>query len=93
MVGGLPVLLIADVAELLGVKQKTISTYLTESRDVVGRGARARRGRYASHPFPAPNDHFGRIPWWHQDRADEIRAWDAERPGQGVGGGRPRQSD
>jgi hypothetical protein len=88
-------LLIEDVATLLGptIKPKTVSTYLTESREQVGKGARARRGRYASHPFPVPDGTVGRAPWWRLERADEIRQWAADRPGQGVGGGRPRVTD
>jgi len=79
------VLTIADVADLLGehIKQKTVSTYLTESREIVGRGDKARRGRYADHPFPAPNGYYGRAPWWAIERAEEIREWARTRPGQG----------
>ena len=38
--------------------------------------------------MPAPSGHFGRTPWW--DRA-VIVAWLEQRPGRGVGGGRPRK--
>ncbi len=82
-----------DVAELLGVKGKTISTYLYESQPEIGKQERKRRGRYATHPFPAPNDYHGKAPWWGLERRAEILVWDSERPGQGVGGGRPRQND
>lgn len=71
------------VAELIGVKPKTISQYLTESRE---------GGRYAAHPFPAPDGYIGKGPWWRVERADGIKQWAAERPGQGKGGGRPRRS-
>lgn len=80
----LPVLNRADVAALLGLKPKSISTYLTESRE---------GGRYETHPFPQPDGTIGRAPWWHPDRRDELLKWAAERPGQGVGGGRPRRSN
>ena len=43
----------------------------------------ASRGR-----MPPPTGHFGRTPWW--DRA-VIVAWLEQRPGRGVGGGRPRK--
>jgi hypothetical protein len=79
-VGGLPVLNRDAVAALLGLKPKSISQYLTESRP---------GGRYERHPFPAPDGTIGRAPWWHPKREDEIRAWAAARPGQGAGGGRP----
>ena len=81
-----------DVAQLLGpdIKGKTVSTYLYESRATVGKGAKERRGRYAGHPFPAPDGYQGKSPWWHKKRRMEILTWAAERPGQGAGGGRPR---
>jgi hypothetical protein len=84
-----------DVAELLGptIKGKTVSTYLYESQAKVGRGPRERVGRYAKHPFPAPDGYHGKAPWWRLERADEILTWRDTRPGQGAGGGRPRQSD
>ncbi|TDD24994.1 hypothetical protein E1287_37675 [Actinomadura sp. KC06] len=43
--------------------------------------------------FPAPDVHLGDrdLPGWLPERADEIRAWHAARPGQGAGGGRPRK--
>lgn len=77
-------LTIADVAKLLGpsIKPKTISTYMSESK---------RGGRYEKHPFPEPDGRIGRAPWWLPSRADAIRKWDVERPGQGAGGGRPRR--
>ncbi|MFB6392708.1 hypothetical protein [Polymorphospora lycopeni] len=80
---GLPVLDRKAVAELLGLEPKSISQYLFESRP---------GGRYEHHPFPAPDDRIGRAPWWRPERADEIREWAANRPGQGAGGGRPRRS-
>lgn len=38
--------------------------------------------------MPKPVRHIGRTPLW--DRSD-VLAWLATRPGQGVGGGRPRK--
>lgn len=69
-----------DVAEILGIKPKSVSQYLVESKE---------GGKYELHPFPAPNDYVGRSPWWALGREDEIKKWAADRPGQGVGGGRP----
>lgn len=82
-----PVLTIAEVAALLGpsIKPKTVSQYLSESRPKKGR-----KGRYEEHPFPEPDGRIGRAPWWLPSRETEILTWAAERPGQGVGGGRPR---
>lgn len=79
-----PVLDRTDVAAILGVKPKSVSQYLVESRPP---------GRYAKHPFPPPDGYIGRGPWWRRDRAEEIREWAAQRPGKGVGGGRPRRDD
>jgi predicted DNA-binding transcriptional regulator AlpA len=77
-------LTLTDLAQLLGVKTETVSFYRAHSK--AGR-------RYADHPFPAPDRLVGRSPIWHANRVEEIKAWDAQRPGRGVGGGRPRKSD
>lgn len=46
-------------------------------------------------PFPDPCIVLGLgehgIVGWHPDRAGEIIAWNATRPGRGAGGGRPRK--
>lgn len=70
------------VAKILGVQPKTVSQYLLESRG---------EGRYADHPFPTPDGRIGGGPYWLRKREREIRRWAADRPGQGVGGGRPRK--
>lgn len=74
----------ADLAELLGVKTATIRHY---------RAVSAPGGRYADHPFPEPSGHLGQTPYWLAERNDEIRKWAADRPGQGVGGGRPSRRE
>jgi hypothetical protein len=74
------VLTTADVASLLGVKPATIRHYRADSLP---------GGRYADHPFPAPNGKVGPLVYWNLDREQEIRDWAASRPGSGVGGGRP----
>ncbi len=79
----MPVLNRQAVADLIGVKAKTISQYLVESRG---------EGRYAGHPFPPPDGYIGKGPWWRKERAGEIKTWAEKRPGQGVGGGRPRRT-
>ena len=38
--------------------------------------------------LPAPDGMLGNRPWW---RPETIDAWQASRPGRGVGGGRPRR--
>jgi len=76
-----PVLDRTAVAKILGVQPRSVSQYLVDSKK--GR-------RYADHPFPAPDGHIGRSPYWNLDRKDEISAWDEGRVGQGSGGGRPR---
>lgn len=77
-------LTLADVADLLGMKTQTISFYRAHSKP--GR-------RYANHPFPAPSRLVGRSPIWMRDRTEELKAWDAARPGRGTGGGRPRKTE
>jgi hypothetical protein len=77
-----PVLDRAAVAALIGVRPKTISQYLVESGP---------EGRYADHPFPAPDGRIGRGPYWLRKREKEIRKWAETRAGQGAGGGRPKQ--
>lgn len=73
-------LTLADLAELLGVKPNTISFYRTHSKE---------GGRYANDPFPAEDRVIARTPVWSAERADEVKAWNGRRPGQGVGGGQP----
>lgn len=70
----------AAVAAFLGYSVKSISQFLTESRE---------GGRYFDNKFPAPDGYIGRGPWWDKDRKPEFLAWKARRPGQGRGGGRP----
>lgn len=72
----------ADLAELLNIKPATIRFLRAQSKP---------GGRYADDPFPAPDVTIARSPGWNPERADEIKAWNARRPGQGVGGGRPRK--
>lgn len=36
--------------------------------------------------LPEPDGHLGRTPWW---QPETIEQWQAQRPGRGVGGGRP----
>lgn len=73
-------LAVADLAELLGVKPATVAFIRTHSKP---------GGRYASDPFPTPDRTIARTPVWLAGRADEIKAWNARRPGQGRGGGQP----
>ena len=70
---------LAAVGELLGVRGTTVSSYLQRSKP---------GGFYADHPFPVPNDHIARSPWWHPNRTQEILDWAQGRAGQGKGGGR-----
>lgn len=48
------------------------------------------RSRYQhTLPCPEPDAMTGRTPGWLPERESEWRAWEASRPGQGAGGGRP----
>lgn len=42
--------------------------------------------------FPKPDATTGNVPGWLPERMTEIKAWRANRPGQGAGGGRPRNA-
>ncbi len=74
------VLDLEEVAEMLGVKKKTISQYRWFSTP---------GHRYAERPFPEPDRMVGRSPFWAGGRREEIQAWFDNRPGRGAGGGRP----
>jgi hypothetical protein len=70
----------ADLAELLGVAPPTLRFFRAQSKE---------GGRYAADPFPEPDVTIARSPGWKPDRANEIKEWNARRPGQGAGGGQP----
>lgn len=40
--------------------------------------------------LPPEDGTLGRTPWWHPTT---ITTWQANRPGRGAGGGRPRKGD
>ncbi|MGW5259666.1 hypothetical protein ACWEQG_01745 [Microbispora sp. NPDC004025] len=67
-----------DIADYLGVQLRTVHTYRH-------RGAKGEAGG-----LPAEDKMMGRTPVWKPAR---IIRWDKDRPGQGVGGGRPRKSE
>ncbi len=50
--------------------------------------ATIRRYRSQDPSFPTPDATLGQSPGW---LAETIDAWQAARPGRGVGGGRPRK--
>jgi hypothetical protein len=43
---------------------------------------------YVARGYLTPDGHLGRTPWWTRQT---IADWQAKRPGQGKGGGRPRK--
>lgn len=71
----------SDLAKLLGIAPATVRFLRAQSKP---------GGRYAADPFPEPDLVVARSPAWAEERVDEIAAWNARRPGQGAGGGRPR---
>jgi len=74
-----PVLGLQAVAKICGVAATTVSNWMSDSKP----------GRcYAATPFPAPDGHIGKSPWWNPERHDEFTMWMASRPGRGAGGGR-----
>lgn len=73
---------IRAVAAALTLTERTVRNYhqLAERR--------RREGTSRPGDFPPPDQRFGRTPVW---KASTIRQWKTHRPGQGVGGGRPRK--
>lgn len=79
--------------------QAAISRELGVSRGVVGTW----RNRYKDTPTPFPEpdvligaddgDDDRAIPGWLPGRLEEIRRWRDSLPGQGAGGGRPRNAE
>ena len=67
------------------LSQADVGRALGVSRHVVG----AWRRRHKD--FPAPDATVSGSPVWLAKRLPEIREWEANRPGQGAGGGRPRK--
>jgi hypothetical protein len=57
------------------LQARTVSTYLLQST-MAG-------GRYVDHPFPVPDGHVGRHPYWLPGRVPEIQEWARMRLGQG----------
>lgn len=68
------------IAERIGVTQPTVHAYHT----------RAKRNRAAGTPragdLPEPDQWFGNSPVWLEET---VERWLGDRPGRGVGGGRP----
>jgi hypothetical protein len=58
-----------EVGVLINIDGPTVTLYM-------------RRYAGSATPFPAPDLRLGHIPGWRADRADEIRAWAASRPGR-----------
>lgn len=84
---------IGEVAEALGVKPRTISQWMVRSQSTPDPKSKRPDGKrlYADHPFPRPARYAGGSPEWERSRLPEIKHWYATRPGQGVGGGRPKK--
>lgn len=74
---------ISDIARLLGIGVPSARTYNARARQ------NERDGQPKPGDLPPPDRHFGRSPAW---KAETITEWMKQRPGQGVGGGRPRGS-
>lgn len=63
-------LTIGDLAARLGRQPQTIYKYRLDSKP---------GGRFADHPFPAPDRVVGTMPLWSAARLPEISAWVASR--------------
>lgn len=85
----------ARVQGVESMRKQTISQHLFESREEIplAKGGK-RRGKFASDPFPAPDDYLGKAPWWAMTRESEIVEWFERHPrrfvGDGIGGRKPK---
>lgn len=79
----MPETAVLDLAAIAEREGWTITTARTLHK-------RAQRRRRENRPrpgdLPPPDGRAGRAPWWYEPT---IAAWEANRPGQGAGGGRP----
>lgn len=57
----------------------------TEVADRLG----IKTGALATYKLPEPDAHIGRTRGWLPETIDQ---WNAQRPGRGAGGGRPRRN-
>lgn len=69
-----------QVADLIGVKKRTVWSYNDRAR------TRRETGTTEPGDMPEPAAVYGRSPVWKES---QIRKWMKTRPGQGTGGGRP----
>jgi hypothetical protein len=77
---------VIDLAALAEREEWTITTART-----LHKRAQRRRREDTARPgdLPPPDGHAGRAPWWYETT---IVAWEGQRPGKGIGGGRPAKS-
>lgn len=73
-------LTLAEIAAELGWSIKTARWLHWQAN------SRRRNGQSRPGDLPAPDHRYGRTPVWHRQT---IAAWRKQRPGPGVGGGRP----
>lgn len=66
------------------MRPETVLFYLRSSQKTLIGG---KPRRYAGNPMPAPRGRMSRIPWWHVDQEEDLRAWFNSRAGQGHGRG------
>lgn len=76
---------VADLAALLSTHRGDEVT----TRSILGYIQLSKSGRYESHPFPEPDDRFGRVPVWLPERAADVTRWDDVRVETMGHGGRP----
>jgi hypothetical protein len=78
---------VIDLAALAEREGWTITTART-----LHKRAQRRRREDVIRPgdLPVPDGHAGRAPWWYETT---IIGWEEQRPGQGIGGGRPPKSE
>ena len=74
-----------EIARYANVTYNSVRTY--HGRAEINR----RNGTPKPGDMPPPDARFGNSPVWHPETI--IRWYTVQRPGKGVGGGRPRKSD
>jgi hypothetical protein len=72
----------AGVSSLTGIEVAVLQKYQSEAR------RREREGNPKPGDMPPPDERFSGSPVW---KVQTIRAWQKNRPGRGVGGGRPKK--
>jgi hypothetical protein len=78
----------AQSVRLLRVDSMTDRLTTTDAAALIGVTPASWRKYVSDGRAPKPDGYLGRTPWWWPET---VQQWQASRPGQGKGGGRPRK--